>query len=209
MPASPVLSRPQRGPGTRCPQTGSFPPVPLSCLPLRLLPSPLPAGARSLRTGLSPRCPRCLERRPAHACSVGIPGLRTGPQPGRGAVPPRLWGTVESAHVSAGPDRQRGPWHPFTTRASWDLCLKGSGQLSCPWHGADADKGMKQRGTRGAGLRPCRTRRKGHTAPDSHPGRMQTLLDWVSGRLGSPRVLCPCTPSHRPSGSGLHCRLPS
>lgn len=149
----------------------------------------------------------------------GAPWAAHGPsQPGRGAGPGGAVSPRTAPHSCGGQwsrpafrracHGQRVPGTPFTTRASWDLGLKGSGQLPWPCMVQMLTRERSRGGPEWRGRDPAG--QGGRAAlPDSHPGRVQTLLDWVSGWLGSPRLLCLCTPSHRPSGSGLHCRLHS
>lgn len=151
-----------RGPGTpRPPRRARF----------RLAIRGATCRGHSSRPGPSPRCPRCLGRRPAHACAVGLPGLRTGLSAwaGGGAwgcsfpqdSPTQLWGAVESACVSAGLSRTEGPWHPLHHQGKLGPWSQRKWTAALAMHGADADMGEKQRGTRVAGPRPRRARRKG------------------------------------------------
>lgn len=105
-----------------------------------------------------------------------VPGTASGPRVCRGAPwaargawgcsfpqdsPTQLWGAVESARVSAGLSWTEGPWHPLHHQGKLGPWSQRKWTAALAMHGADADMGEKQRGTRVAGLRPCRARRKG------------------------------------------------
>lgn len=206
MPASAVLARPRH---PAAPQTGSFLPRDQRRYPQGPIrrTQGLHHGVLGAWDGVRPtRVP------------WGSLGCARASQPGRGAGPGGAVSPRTAPHSCGGQwsrpafrracHGQRVPGTPFTTRASWDLGLKGSGQLPWPcmvqmltWERSRGGPEWRGRDPAGRGGRAA--------LPDSHPGRVQTLLDWVSGWLGSPRLLCLCTPSHRPSGSGLHCRLHS
>lgn len=129
VPASAVLARPRH---PAAPQTGSFPPR-----DQRRYPQGPIRRAQGLHHGVLGAWDSVRPTR----VPWGSLGCARASQPGRGAGPGGAVSPRTAPHSCGGQwsrpafrracHGQRVPGTPFTTRASWDLGLKGSGQL--PW----------------------------------------------------------------------------
>lgn len=122
----------------------------------------------------------------------GAPWAAHGPsQPGRGAGPGGAVSPRTAPHSCGGQwsrpafrracHGQRVPGTPFTTRASWDLGLKGSGQLPWPCMVQMLTRERSRGGPEWRGRDPAG--RGGRAAlPDSHPGRCRP--SWIGCQAG-------------------------
>lgn len=204
MPASAVLARPRH---PAAPQTGSFPPRDQR----RYLQGPI-RRARGLHHGVLGAWDGVRPTRVpwgslgcARALSAWAGGGAWGcsfPQDS----PTQLWGAVESARVSAGLSWTEGPWHPLHHQGKLGPWSQRKWTAALAMHGADADMGEKQRGTRVAGPRPRRLRRKGR-APRLPP-RPGADPPGLGVRLAG--VPTPALPVHtKPSALGVRSALPA